>query len=239
MQLPQSNVQASAPSPARPQLPTIAPLSIPSRPIPAQSRSAVEDAQPTYFPLRYRRVETPSVGPPPRALDIATKTLPSPRGTVKGSYAVDDRLSEDGRDAVMTRPSNLDWSMRLTEFYDSYGDMGSTDTDSYPPSQGLHSANPTLPPVPRLLPPPMSVYSGSTLSSRSRTTGGRPKPSRRGMSRVSSRFPQDAYYDEDEEGYISGEYSDEIPDIVSIRVKVSTVPLQLRPAKFCLFTFPR
>ncbi|TFK45571.1 hypothetical protein OE88DRAFT_1669075 [Heliocybe sulcata] len=120
---------------------------------------------------------------------------------------------------------------RLTEFYDDFVDSYGGEEAAPPPplpnsgpervaAWARNNANPNLPPparAPSGRGPPPSAYAASSYGS-SASQGLRRKVTRRGTTR--SRAPSQYTYEEEEEGYVSGDYDDGPFELVKIRVKL-------------------
>jgi len=118
---------------------------------------------------------------------------------------------------------------RLTEFYDDYIDSyGGEELPPPLPTSGPErvaawarsNANPNQAPparAPSSRGPPPSAYAASSYGSGSQG-GLRRKVTRRGTMR--SRAPSQYMYEEEEEGYVSGDYDDGPFELVKIRVKL-------------------
>lgn len=119
----------------------------------------------------------------------------------------------------------------MTDFYDdyidSYGDSApppvptnTNNTNAGPPDRiaawARSNANPNYPPARSgSRSAPTSSYAPSSFGG----GGGGPKrrPTRRGTSRAGSRIQ--STYEEEEEGYVSGEYDDGPFELIKIRIK--------------------
>jgi hypothetical protein len=118
---------------------------------------------------------------------------------------------------------------RLTEFYDDYIDSYGGEDNSPPPPNNQaggsdrvgawarNNANPNYPPIGRngSRSAPGSQYAPSSYGG---TGSIRRKPTRRNNPRASSRIQ--STYEEEEEGYVSGEYEDGPFELTLIRVKL-------------------
>ncbi|KAH9927387.1 NADPH oxidase regulator NoxR [Amylocystis lapponica] len=151
------------------------------------------------------------MGGPTRGLSIRKSGGPGPIPAAANS----SQSPPYNAPAEERRPQQA--GQRVTEFYDDY-------LDSY--------ANEPVPPVPTPGPrrTPSTIARGQPLSqqrvrsvqqSNYNYSGGsmRRKPTRRGTSRASSSRAASAY-EEDEEGYVSGDYDEPLSDVMRIRVKL-------------------
>ncbi|KAG9104521.1 hypothetical protein FRC06_001607 [Ceratobasidium sp. 370] len=203
------------------------------------SASGSSGGAPAPGPVRGLSVRRPSQAQgqqgPPRLPRI------EPLMTPERSRSPQEMISpgSGGRDRMQS-PGNQD-DPRLTEFYDDY--IGAYEEPAPPPpppvSEGVAAWAARIKGAP---PPPSgppsrsgSVAGGRGYDARERERGydsrsgyeerSRPPPSSYGGSSVSvrrklSRRPTRNAYEEEEEGYVSGEYSDAPFELVKIRVKL-------------------
>ncbi|EPQ54994.1 hypothetical protein GLOTRDRAFT_121364 [Gloeophyllum trabeum ATCC 11539] len=151
----------------------------------------------------------------------------------KPQAAASPRSPEEGAPSPPAKGAAAGGGGRLTEFYDDYIDSyGGEEAPPPPPplpagpervaAWARNNANPTNPPpaAPSRMAstrgPPPSAYAASSYGS---SSGGlRRKVTRRGTTR--SRAPSQYTYEEEEEGYVSGDYEDGPFELVKIRVKL-------------------
>lgn len=178
------------------------------------------------------------IGGPVRGLSIRK---PADTGPSAGPSAAGPTPPPKGRDIVtchskIVLTSELlapkDKDTRLTEFYDdyldSYADSASAPAVPKLPITGSNdrvaawargSANAPPPAISRngSRSAPGSSYAPSSFGSMRRRPSRR--PTQRGLGRM-----QSTYEEEEEEGYVSGEYDDGFYDLMKIRVKVCNLP---------------